>query len=118
MLRFADAEEVWIRPEALPTLDVGARGLMLDTGAEGVTYMSLSPVSDITVSEMAKLGGTGLQLEIEVKLLVTREVLTLLSLEIIELFLNVDPCRQVKASQPWFFVFSGPAGLELVAVSM
>ena len=116
--RFAEAEEVWMRPEASPTLDVGASGLMLDTGAEGVTYMSLAPVSDIAVSEMAKLGGTGLQLEIEVKFLVTREVLTLLSLEIIELFLNVDPCLQVKAFQPWFFVFPGPAGLERVAVYM
>ena len=49
-LRFADAEEVWMRPEALPTLDVGASGLMLDTGAERVTYMSLGPVSAIAVS--------------------------------------------------------------------
>ena len=92
-----------MRPEASPTWDVGASGLMLHMGAEGVTYMSLSPVSDIAVSEMANLGGAGLQLGIEVKFLVTREVLTLLSLEIIELFLIVDPCRQVKASQPWFF---------------
>ena len=46
-LRFADAEEVWMRPEASPTLDAGASGLMLDMGAEGVTYMSLAPVSDI-----------------------------------------------------------------------
>ena len=44
-LRFSDAEEVWMRPEASPTLDAGASGLMLDTGAEGVTYMSLAPVS-------------------------------------------------------------------------
>ena len=60
---------------------------------------------------------TGNLVGIEVKLLVTREVLTLLSLEIIELFLNMDPCRQVKVSQPWFFVFLGPAGLERVSVS-
>ena len=58
-LRFADAEEVWMRPEASPTLDAGARGLMLDTGAEGVRYMSLAPVSDIAVYEMAMLGGRG-----------------------------------------------------------
>ena len=89
-----------MHPEASPTLDVGASGLMLDTGAEGVTNMSLAPVSAITVSKMAKLGGAGLQLGIEVKLLVTREVLTLLSLEIIENVLILDPCRQVKASQP------------------
>ena len=56
-LRFADATEVWMRPEASPTLDVGASGLMLDTGAEGVTYMSLAPISAIAVSEMAKLVG-------------------------------------------------------------
>ena len=78
-LRFADAEEVWMRPEASPTLDVGASGLMLDTGAEGVTYMSLAPVSAIAVSYMARQGGAGLQLGIDVKFLVTREVLTLLS---------------------------------------
>ena len=30
----------------------------------------------------------------------------------------MDPCRQVKASQPWFFVLPGTAGLERVAVSM
>ena len=56
-LRFADAEDVCMRPEASPILDVGASGLMLDTGAEGVTCMSLAPVSAIAVSEMAKLGG-------------------------------------------------------------
>ena len=39
--RFADAEEVWMRPEASPTWDVGASGLVLHIGAEGVTYMSL-----------------------------------------------------------------------------
>ena len=109
-LRFADAEEVWMQPEASPTLDVGASGLMLDTGAEGVTYISLAPVSTIVVSDMANLGGVGVQLGIEVKFLVTREVLTLLSLEIIELFLIVDPCRQVKASQPWFLFSRGLQG--------
>ena len=57
--RFADAEEVWMRPEASPTWDVGASGLMLHTGAEGVTYMSLAPVSAIAVSEIAKMGGGG-----------------------------------------------------------
>ena len=100
-----------MRPEASPSWDVGEGGLMLHTGAEGVTYMSLAPVSAITVSEMAKMGLAGLQLGIEVKVLVTREVLTLLSLEIIELCPIADPCRQVKASQPWFLVLPGPAGL-------
>ena len=61
--RFADAKEVWILSEALPTWDVGASRLMLDTGAEGVTYMSLDSVSAIALSEMARLGGAGLQLE-------------------------------------------------------
>ena len=69
--RFADAEEVWMRPEASPTWDVGASGLMLHTGAEGLTYMSLAPVSAIAVSEISKLGGEGLQLGIQVKFLVT-----------------------------------------------
>ena len=46
-LRFSDAEEEWMRPEALPTGDVGESGLMLHRGAEGVTYMSLAPVSAI-----------------------------------------------------------------------
>ena len=114
----ADAEEVWMRPEASPTWDVGASGLMLHTGAEGVMYMSLDPVSVIAVSEMAKLGGEGLQLGVEVKFLVTREFLSLLGLEVIEIFLNVDPCRQVKAYQPWFFVLPGPEGLARVADSM
>ena len=36
-LRFAEAEVVWTRPEASPTLEVGVSGLMLETGAEGVT---------------------------------------------------------------------------------
>ena len=55
-----------MRPEASPTLDAGASGLILDTGAEGVTYISLALVSAIAVSEMAMLGGAGLQLGIEV----------------------------------------------------
>ena len=80
---------------------------MLHTGAEGVTYMSLAPVSAIAVFGVAKIGGAGLQLGIEVKVLVTREVLTLLSLEIIELCPIADPCCQVKAYQPWFFGFAG-----------
>ena len=58
--------------------------------------MSLAPVSAIAVSEKSMLEGVGLQLGIEVKFLVTREPLSLLGLEIIKLFLNVDPCRQVK----------------------
>ena len=90
---------------------------MLHTGAEGVTYMSLAPVSAIAVSDMAKLGGAGPQLGIEVKVLLNREVLNLLILEIIKLCPIADPSRQVKASQPWVLVFRGPAGLERVAVS-
>ena len=80
--------------------------------------MSLAPVSVIAVSEMAMLGGAGLQIGIEVNFLVNREFLSLLGLEIIKLFLNVDPCRQVKESQPWFFVLPGPEGLARVAESM
>ena len=57
--RFADAEEVWMRPEASPTWDFGASRLMLRTGVEEVTYMSLCPVSAIVVSDMVKLGGGG-----------------------------------------------------------
>ena len=59
-LRFSDAEEVWMRHEASSTWDVGASRLMLHMCAEVVTYMSLDPVSDIAVSEMAKLGWAGL----------------------------------------------------------
>ena len=61
-LRFADAEEVLMRPEASPTLDAGVSGLMLDTGAEGVMYISLAPVSAIALSEIAMWFGVGLQL--------------------------------------------------------
>ena len=53
---------------------------MFHTGDEGVMYMSLAPMSAIAVSEMARLGGTGLQLGVEVKVLLNREVLTLLIL--------------------------------------
>ena len=60
-LRFAEAEEAWMRPEAFPTWDVEACGLMLHTGVVGVTYMSLAPVSEISVSEIVRLGGAGLQ---------------------------------------------------------
>ena len=90
---------------------------MLLTGAEGVTYMSLAPVSAIAVFEMARLVGAGLQLGGEVKVLLNREVLTLLILEIIKLVPRADPRRQVKSSQPWFLVAPGPAGLARVAVS-
>ena len=90
---------------------------MLHTGAEGVTYISLAPVSAIAVSEMARQGGTGLQLGGEVKVLLSREVLTLLFLEIIKLVPRSDPRCQVKSSQPWFLVAPGPAGFVLVAVS-
>ena len=79
--------------------------------------MSLAPVSAIAVSEMARLGGAGLQLGGEVEVLLNREVLTLLILEIIKLCPRADPCRQVKASQPWFLVFPGPPGLDRVALS-
>ena len=80
---------------------------MLHTGTEGVTYMSLAPVSAIAVSEIARLGGAGLQLGGEVKVLLNREVLTLLIVEIIEMCPRADPRRQVKASQPWFLVRRG-----------
>ena len=36
-LWFAEDKEVWMRTEASPTLEAGVSGLMLDTGAEGVT---------------------------------------------------------------------------------
>ena len=68
-LRLAEAEEAWTHPEASPTWDVGECGLMLHTGAVGVTYMSLAPVSVIAVSEVARLGGAGLQLGRELKVL-------------------------------------------------
>ena len=77
-LRLAEEEETWMRPEASPTWDVGACGLMLHTGGVGVTYMSLAHVSAIAVSDMARQGWAVLQLGGEVKVLLSREVLTLL----------------------------------------
>ena len=58
-LRLAEVEEPWTRPEASPTWDVVACGLMLHAGTVGVTYMSLAPVSAIAVSEVARLRGGG-----------------------------------------------------------
>ena len=46
-------------PDALQTLAVGAAGSMLVTGASGVKYWSLAPVSAMAVSEM--IGGAGWQ---------------------------------------------------------
>ena len=80
--------------------------------------MSLASVSAITVSEMGRLGGAGLQLEREVKVLLSREELSLLFLEMIKLVFKADPHRQAKSSQPWFLVAPGPAGFIRVAVSM
>ena len=116
-LRLAEAEEAWTRPEALPTWYVGACGLMLHTGAVGVTYMSLAPVSTIAVSEMSRLGGVVQQLGREVKILLSREELSLLYLESIKIFFRADPRRQAKSSQPWFLVAPGPSGLARVTVS-
>ena len=116
-LKLAEAEEAWTLPEALPTWDVGACWLMLHTEAVGVTYMSLAPVSAIAVSEMARLRGESLQLGREVKVLLSREELSLLFLKIIKLVFKADPHRQAKSSQPWFLVAPGPAGLSRVAVS-
>ena len=107
----AEAEEAWTRPEASPTWDVGACGLMLHTGVVGVKYMTLAPVSVIAVFEMDRLGGAGLQLGREVKVLLSREELSLLFLEIVKLVFRADPHRQAKSSQTWFLVAPGPAGL-------
>ena len=80
--------------------------------------MSLAPVSAIAVSDISMLGGVGLQLGREVNFLITSECLSLLGLEVIELFLKLDPrCQVIKESQPLFLVFPGPEGLERVAVS-
>ena len=106
-----------MRPEAMPTWDVGARGLMLHTGAEGVTYMSLAPVSAMDVSEKGMLGGAGLQLGREVKILERIDELSLLSLYHFNLGFRADPYRQAKSSHPLFLVAPGPAGLPQLAVS-
>ena len=110
-LRLAEAEEVWTRLEASPTWDVEACGLMSHTRAVGVTYMSLAPVSAMAVSEMGMIGGVGLQLGREVKVLLRIEDLSLLSLEFIKLVFKADPHRQAKSSHPLFLVAPGPAGL-------
>ena len=53
--------------------------------------MSLAPGSAIAVSEMSMLVGVGIQLGREVNFLITSECLSLLGLEVIELFLKLDP---------------------------
>ena len=79
--------------------------------------MSLASVSAIAVSDISMLVGVGLQLGREVNFLITSECLSLLGLEVIELFIKLDPHRQViKESQPLFLAFPGPEGLERVAV--
>ena len=80
----------------------------------GVTYISLAPVSEMAVSEMGMLGGAGLQLGREVKVLLRREELSLISLEFIKIVFKLDPHRQAKFSQPLFLVAPGPAGLARV----
>ena len=79
--------------------------------------MSLTPVLEMAVSEMGMLGGAGLQLGREVKVLLRIEELSLLSLEFIKLVFKADPHRQAKSSQPLFLVALGPAGLAQVLVS-
>ena len=74
---------MWTRPEASPTWDVEACRLILHTGAVGVTYMSLAPVLAMVVSKISMLGGAGLQLGREVKVLERREELSLISLDFI-----------------------------------
>ena len=82
-----------------------------------MTYMSLVTVLAMAVSEMGMLGGTGLQLGREVKVLLRREELYLLSLEFIKLVFKADPHYQAKSSQPLFLVAPGPSGLARGAVS-
>ena len=65
-----------MRLEALSTWDVAACGLMSHTGLVGVTYMSLAPALAMDVSEMGMLGGAGLQIVREVKVLLRREELS------------------------------------------
>ena len=80
--------------------------------------MSLAPVSAIAVSDMARLGGAGIQLGREFAVLLKREELSVLSLEIIKLVFKADPHRQEKLPQPWFLMAPGPAGFARVEVSM
>ena len=63
------------------------------------------------------LGGAGLQLGREVKILERREDLSLLSLYYFKLGFIADPHRQAKSSHTLFLVAPGPAGLARVAVS-
>ena len=56
-LRLAEAEEAWTRPDALPTWDVGACGLMLHNGAVGVTYMSVSFPGVESIHDSTTLSG-------------------------------------------------------------
>ena len=79
--------------------------------------MSLAPVSAMAVSDMGMLGGEGLQLGREVKVLLRREELSLLSLEFIKLVFKAYPHRQVNLSQPLFLVAPGPDELAQVEVS-
>ena len=90
---------------------------MLHTGAVGVTYMLLAPVLEMAVSDMGILGGAGLQLVREVKVLERKEELSLLSLDFIKLGFKAVPHRQAKSSQPLFPEATGPAWLARVVVS-
>ena len=58
--------------------------------------------------EMGMIGGLGLQLGGEVKILGRREEL---SLEDFKLGFRADPHHQAKSSQPLFLVALGPASL-------
>ena len=82
-----------------------------------MTYMSLAPVLAMVVSKISMLGGAGLQLGREVKVLKRREELSLISLDFIKLGFKADPHRQAKSSQPLFLVAPEPAGLSRVALS-
>ena len=95
--------------------DVGACGLMLQTRAVEVKYMSLAPMLAMAVLEMGISGGVGLQLGREVK---TAEIREDFSLFLVKLILRTSPHRQAKSSQTSFLVAPVPAGLSRVAVSM
>ena len=79
--------------------------------------MSLAPVLLMAVSEMGMIGGAGIQLGREVKILERREELSLLSLDDFKLGFRADLHRQAKSSQPLFLVALGPAGFARLAVS-